>query len=470
LPTRQWFVRLLDKKERLLAKGAEVHWHPEQMRKRFEDWTRNLAFDWCISRQRYFGVPIPVWYPLDGAGRPDYARPIVAEPEALPVDPMVDAPPGHAESGRGQPGGFVGEADIFDTWFTSSMTPQIGSRWLLDPERHARLFPADLRPQAHEIIRTWAFYTIAKALLHEDRIPWHHAAISGWILDPERKKMSKSVGNVVTPMEPIERYGADAIRYWAGSARLGVDTAVDENVFKVGRRLVTKLFNAGKFVLAQSAAPGPIATELDRAFVGELRELARQCTAAYEKMDYARALELTESFFWKRFTDTYLELAKARARSDSDPAGRASAVSTLRLALSVLVRLFAPVLPYITEEIWSWAFAEETGRASVHVASWPSDADFVGVAAPADSGSFEAAVACFLAINKAKADANVSAGREALRLELAAAPDVHARLVPVVSDVLAAARCTAHTLAADPALEPGAITVRHAAFAERVEA
>jgi valyl-tRNA synthetase len=470
LPTRQWFVRLLDKKEQLLAKGAAIEWHPEHMRKRYEDWTRNLGFDWCISRQRYFGVPIPVWYGLDASGRPDYAKPIVAAPERLPVDPMTDLPPGYQETQRGRPGGFVGEADVFDTWFTSSLTPQIASRWLYDPDRHARLFPADLRPQAHDIIRTWAFYTIAKALLHEDAIPWKRIAISGWILDPDRKKMSKSIGNVVTPSEPIEQFGADAIRYWAGSARLGVDTALDDAVFKVGKRLVTKLFNASKFALAQTAPEGAITSELDRAFVTELRELAAQCTAAYEKLDYARALELTESFFWKRFTDTYLELAKARARSESDAAGRASAVATLRLALSVLVRLFAPVLPYICEEIWSWAFAVETGAASVHVARWPSDADFAGIAAPADGASFESAVAAFLAINKAKADANVSAGRETQRLALAAAPDAHARLASVLGDVLAAARCAEHTLAADAALEAGAVAVRDAVFAERAEA
>ncbi len=467
LPTRQWFVRLLDKKEALLAKGAEIQWHPEHMRKRYEDWTRNLAFDWCISRQRYFGVPIPVWYPLDAAGLPDYSRTIVADPNRLPIDPMTDAPVGYQESQRGQPNGFSGEADVFDTWFTSSLTPQIASRWRLEPERHARLFPADLRAQAHDIIRTWAFYTIAKALLHENSVPWRQIAISGWILDPDRKKMSKSIGNVVTPIEPIEKFGADAIRYWSGSARLGADTALDENVFKVGKRLVTKLFNASKFALAQSAEPGPISTELDRAFVGELRELVAHCSAAYEKLDYARALELTESFFWKRFTDTYLELAKARARCESDAAGRASAVTTLRLALSVLVRLFAPVLPYISEEIWSWAFADEIGRASVHAAAWPGAADFSGIAAPADAASFDAAVACFLAINKAKADANVSAGRETLRLALAAAPATRARLAPVMSDVLLAARCAEHTLAEDATLELGTIAIRDALFAER---
>ena len=321
VPTRQWFVRLLDKKDALLAKGAQIEWHPESMGIRYRDWTQNLQLDWCISRQRYFGVPIPVWYPLDGSGRPDHAHPIVAEPGQLPVDPMTATPPGFQETGRDQPGGFTPEVDIFDTWFTSSMTPQISSHWGLDPKRHRKLFPADLRPQSHEIIRTWAFYTIAKSLLHEDSVPWRHVAISGWVLDPDRKKMSKSKGNVVTPMPMLERYGADAARYWSGSARLGTDTAADEQVFKVGKRLVTKLFNAGKFVLAQSGEVHPIEAELDRAFAFALRDLVARATTAFERFNHAQALADTESFFWSAFTDSYLELAKLRARGDD--AGRA---------------------------------------------------------------------------------------------------------------------------------------------------
>jgi len=222
LPTRQWFVRLLDKKEELLAKGKEIQWHPGFMHNRYEDWTQGLGLDWCISRQRYFGVPIPVWYPLDEEGKPDYDGAMVASREQMPVDPMTDLPEGYDEAQRGQPGGFAGESDIFDTWFTSSLTPQIGSHWELDADRHARLFPADVRPQSHEIIRTWAFYTIAKAMLHEGQVPWRHVLISGWILDPDRKKMSKSKGNVVTPMHLLEKYTADGARYWAASARLGV--------------------------------------------------------------------------------------------------------------------------------------------------------------------------------------------------------------------------------------------------------
>jgi valyl-tRNA synthetase len=468
LPTRQWFVRLLDKKEQLLAKGAEIEWHPAHMRKRFEDWTRNLAYDWCVSRQRYFGVPIPVWYPLSASGEPDHAHPIVADPEQLPVDPMTDAPRGYAEAQRGKPGGFSGEPDIFDTWFTSSLTPQIGSGWRLDPARHAKLFPADLRPQSHEIIRTWTFYTIAKALLHEDSVPWRHVAISGWITDPDRKKMSKSLGNVVTPMPVFERVGVDAFRYWAGSARLGVDTAFDENVLRVGKRLVTKLLNASKFVLSQSSERGAITHELDRAFVAELAALVERATADFERFEHTRVLEASESFFWTRFTDTTLELVKARARGE-DAVARASAVATLRLGLDVLLRLFAPFLPYITEEIWSWAFAEESGRPSIHRTPWPSAADFAGVAAPADPASLGAAIACLAAINKAKADGEVSMGREVEALRLAAQPAALARLARVAGDVLAAARVAHFAPETDAALEPDAFEVREVRFAARAD-
>jgi valyl-tRNA synthetase len=469
VPTRQWFVRLLDKKPALLANGAEVAWHPEFMGVRYRDWTENLQLDWCISRQRYFGVPIPVWYPLDGAGKPDYEKPIVARREDLPVDPLSDAPPDLDASQRGEPGGFSGESDIFDTWFTSSLTPQIGSHWELDPERHARLFPADLRPQSHEIIRTWAFYTIAKAMLHENTIPWKHVAISGWVLDPDRKKMAKSQGNVVVPMPLIETYTADALRYWAASARLGTDTAADEKVFKVGKRLSTKIFNAGKFVLSQTAEQEPVSFEIDRAFVWGLARIAERSTAHFAELNFAQALAETETFFWSHFTDSYLELAKARARGEvaDGEAGRGSAVAALRLGLDVLLRLFAPMLPYVTEEVWSWAFAEASGQPSIHRAPWPGPEDFRSVAEPADSGSFEIAAECLRAINKAKADASVSMGREVERLTLAASAPTLERVAAGLPDVLAAARCREHSLEARAGLEDGVFEIADAVFADR---
>ncbi len=468
IPTRQWFVRLLDKKEALLAKGAEVRWHPAYMGQRYRDWTEGLQLDWCVSRQRYFGVPIPVWYPLDAGGEPDYEHPILPEAERLPIDPMTDAPAGYEADQRGKPGGFTGEADIFDTWFTSSLTPQIGSGWVLDPERHERLFPADLRPQSHEIIRTWAFYTIAKSLLHENKVPWHHVTISGWVLDPDRKKMSKSVGNVVTPAPWLEKYGADACRYWSGGARLGVDTAFEEQQIKVGKRLVTKLFNAGKFVLSQEGEVHPIGHELDRAFVLELRRLVERATRAFEEFNFGHALQETEGFFWSRFTDTFLELVKARARDEAArPEDRGSAVAALRLGLSVLLRLFAPFLPYITEEVWSWTAADETGQRSIHRAPWPADADFQAAQPPADARSFELAIAAWSAINRAKADAEVSAGREVDELVLLGHAASLEALRPVLGDVLAAGRVARHELRPTAELEEGAFSVTDVGFAER---
>ncbi|MEO8703507.1 MAG: valine--tRNA ligase [Kofleriaceae bacterium] len=444
ITTRQWFVKLLPQQAALLAMGERVTWHPELMHQRFRDWTEHLGLDWCVSRQRYFGVPIPAWYRIDARGELDYAAPILPRADQLPIDPMTEAPDGFGEAQRNQPGGFAGDPDVFDTWFTSSLTPQINSHWLRDPERHARLFPADLRPQSHEIIRTWAFYTIAKALLHAGSVPWHHVAISGWVVDPEKKKMGKTAGNATGPAEFIAEHGADGVRYWAASARLGTDTKLDVSVMKVGKRLATKLFNAGKLVLAFPAAPGGITHELDRAFVAELSALIAEATARYEVFDFAGALERTETFFWTRYTDTYLELAKARARGNlGDAAAQTSAVATMRLGLSVLLRLFAPVLPYITEEIWSWAFADETGQATIHGASWPLP--LADAAAPSDPAALQLAIDALAPIHKHKSEREASSGRVVERLELRASADTIARIAPVLADVLAAAHVQAHS-------------------------
>jgi valyl-tRNA synthetase len=299
--------------------------------------------------------------------------------------------------------------------------------------------------------------------------------ISGWILDPDRKKMSKSKGNVMTPLPLLDQYTADAGRYWAASARLGADTAFDEKVWKIGKRLVTKIFNAGKFVLSQTGEVHPIDCELDRAFVAKLAALADRCTEYFEVYNYAHALQETESFFWTHFTDTYLELAKVRARAYADGASGAdavasgSAVASLRLGLSVLLRLLAPVLPYIAEEVWSWSFAQETGHRSIHVAPWPGAADFEHVAPPADAGSFDLAVAAHAAINKAKADAEVSMGREVEHLVLHANAGTLERLEPVLADVLAAARCSEIEKAEQSDLADDAFAVSDAVFAPKPE-
>ena len=353
-------MRTLDRRETLLERGRELQWHPEHMRARYEAWVEGLTGDWNISRQRFFGVPFPVWYRLDDEGEVVADGPLLASEERLPVDPSTDVPDGCTEEQRGRPGGFVGDPDVMDTWATSSLTPQIAGKWEEDPEFFAKVFPMDLRPQAHEIIRTWLFSTIVRSELEHSTLPWRHAAISGWILDPDRKKIGKSLGNAITPLEYLEKYSTDAVRYWAGSARLGADTVFSEEQMKVGRRLAIKILNASRFVLsrmdgAESPAQVP-ATGLmavDAAMLARLALVVDEATAEFESYDHARALEVTESFFWS-YCDDYLELVKARSYGDPSQAGPASARHALALSLSVMLRLFAPFLPYCTEEAWSW--------------------------------------------------------------------------------------------------------------------
>jgi len=465
VPTRQWFVRLLERRQELIDAGDRVQWHPDFMRLRFRNWTENLQLDWGISRQRYFGVPFPVWYPVREDGSPEYERPILADEKTLPVDPMTDVAPGYEESRRDQPGGFTAEPDVFDTWFTSSLTPQIATGWHDAPERHRRLFPMDLRPQSHEIIRTWAFYTIAKAWLHEQTIPWRHVAISGWVLDPDRKKMSKSKGNVITPMHLLDQYGADAVRYWSLSARLGTDTAFDEKVLKVGRRLVTKVFNASKFVLGQSAEDGPVSNPLDLAFHLRLRETVEKATAAFDELDYAGALDAVERFFWGGFTDNYVEMVKARARADDDAAGRTSAVASLQLGLRVLLRLLAPYLPYVTEEVWSWGLG--TDGASIHRAPWPSADDFRELAVVEGGGVVVDEACAFLEeVRRAKGSAGATVGRHLKHLSVATGEGTALRLAGCISDLRSAARVEGEVLSGEPGREDGTFEVREIELAE----
>ncbi|MEA2313464.1 MAG: valyl-tRNA synthetase, partial [Solirubrobacteraceae bacterium] len=295
ITSRQWFIRTVEHREELIARGRELSWHPPYMRARYEDWVNGLTGDWCISRQRFFGVPFPIWYPLDSSGAVCYGQPLAAREEQLPVDPSTDVPDGYEPGQRGAPGGFVGDPDVMDTWATSSLTPQIAGRAGEDEELLERVFPMDVRPQAHDIIRTWLFSTILRSQLDCEELPWRNAAISGWVLDPDRKKMSKSKGNVVTPMHLLEEYGADAVRYWAANGRPGTDTAFDVQQMKVGRRLAVKLLNASKFALADLPPAGAALTHpLDRAMIARLSAVVVEATDLLEGYDYARALERTE--------------------------------------------------------------------------------------------------------------------------------------------------------------------------------
>ena len=441
ITSRQWFFKTIEFREALLARGRELQWHPAYMQARFENWANGLNGDWCVSRQRFFGVPFPVWYPVAADGRLDYDHPISADPDHLPVDPSTDAPPGYRPEQRGQPGGFVGDPDVMDTWATSSLTPQIVCGWPDDRALFEHTFPMDLRPQAHDIIRTWLFDTVLRAHLEHDSLPWTNAAISGWVLDPDRKKMSKSKGNVVTPMALLEKYGSDGVRYWAASGRSGTDTAFDPNQMQVGRRLAIKLLNASKFALASPEPQGAITASVDCAMLRKLASLVDAATHDLEDYDYARVLQRTEEFFW-RFCDDYLELVKGRRYGEQGPPGAASANASLAAALSVLLRLFAPFLPFVTEEVWSW-----WRPGSVHQAPWPTRAE-VDALVPDHSDSrrqidqqtYDWATDVLFEIRKQRSEAKQPLKVPITRVSITAEPEMAALMAQVEADLKAALR------------------------------
>ncbi|HEX9970378.1 MAG TPA: valine--tRNA ligase, partial [Acidimicrobiales bacterium] len=427
--SRQWYIRNGgrddDLRDALVQRGTELEWHPPYMRARYENWVGGLNGDWLISRQRWFGVPFPVWYPVGDDGEPDYDHPLVPDESRLPIDPSSDVPDGYTEDQRGQPGGFVGDGDVMDTWATSSLTPQIAGQWEDDPDLFGRVFPMDLRPQGHDIIRTWLFSTVVRSHFEHHGVPWRNAALSGWILDPDRKKMSKSKGNVVTPIGLLEQYGSDAVRYWAANGRPGTDTAFDEGQMKVGRRLATKILNASRFVLSLPSIPGAVTEAVDRDLLHALAEVVAEAGAAFDGYDYSRALERTEAFFWS-FCDDYLELVKNRAYAGG-PGGE-SAAGALSLALSTLLRLFAPFLPFVTEEVWSW-----WQEGSVHQAEWPESAPLRDAAGDADGAVLGAAVEVLAAVRKAKSEAKVSMRAPVSRVRVAHA--AHAALEAAAGDL-----------------------------------
>ncbi|MBV9161861.1 MAG: valine--tRNA ligase [Pseudonocardiales bacterium] len=421
--SRQWFIRYPSKGD-MLERGEQLRWVPEHMRARYEDWVSGLMGDWNITRQRFFGVPFPVWYPieLDGTVAPD--RPIVASAEELPVDPSVDVPKGFTADQRDVPGGFTADPDVMDTWATSSLTPQIAGHWIDDEDLWQRVYPMDLRPQAHEIIRTWLFYTIVRSHYSFGTLPWRTTAISGFVYDPDRKKLSKSADNSPdTPTNLIASFGADAVRYWAAGGRPGLDLAIDRNQFKIGRKLVVKLLNVAKFIGGFDAPRADASTThpLDAALLQRLEKTVAEASTAFESYDYTKALVVTETFFWS-FCDDFVELVKSRAYQQDS-----SALATLRCALDVVLALFAPFLPFVTEEVWSQSHDD-----SIHRSRWP-DSDALGARPEANVAHLDAATTLLHEIRKAKSAAKVSLRTAVSELTVHASAD-HLHLLRAVID------------------------------------
>jgi valyl-tRNA synthetase len=406
----QWFVRVLDFKTELLAAGEAVQWRPPHMGARYQQWVQNLNWDWCISRQRVFGVPFPLWT-CDGCGEI-----VLADAADLPLDPTQTPPKAPCPACGGA--SFTPEQDVMDTWATSSLTPQIAGGWLSDPALYARVFPFTLRPQAHEIIRTWAFYTIVKSRCHFDALPWRNVAISGWGLAPEGTgKISKSRGGgPVAPLAMIEQYSADAVRYWAASTGLGKDAVISEEKIQAGTRLATKLWNvarfSGRFLADWRPAEGAVdeaeLTPADRWILARAQQLIQRATALFEAYDYATAKSETELFFWTELADNYLEMAKQRLYAGGAEANGAR--YALYHALLTTLKLLAPLLPFVTERIYQGLFAASDGATSIHRSQWPQgEARWLD---PAAIGLGETLVEMATAVRRYKSDHNLALGGE----------------------------------------------------------
>lgn len=409
LNTKQWFIRYLDLKELFLEAGKEMRWYPEHMRVRYENWIQGLQWDWCISRQRYFGVPFPVWYCKK------CKEVILAEEKELPVDPLIDRPKKACSCGSKE---FVPESDVLDTWATSSLTPQLAIQLLKDKpsykKLYPKLYPMSLRPQAHDIITFWLFNTVVKSRLHWNQNPWKDIMIAGHALDPHGKKMSKSKGNVIEPQDMIKKYGADALRFWAAGSKLGDDLPFMEKDLVTGQKMITKLWNASLFCLMHLKDFEPKKFNrkklkpVDKWLLSKLNRVILEATESFESYEYAKTRARTEQFFWKDFCDYYLEIVKDRIYNVEKRGkdGREAAQYCLYVGILTVLKLIAPIMPHITEAVYQEYFAKKEKCKSIHSSKWPQ-AD-MALIQEKDEGVGELVVAIIGAVRKAKSEKNVS--------------------------------------------------------------
>jgi len=459
LVTRQWFIRVMDKKDALIAQADKINWYPAFMKARYVHWVENLNWDWCITRQRYYGVPFPLWY-CKGCGETN----VVHREQDLPVDPLASLPSRPCIKCDGTE--FEPDRDVLDTWATSALTPQINYRWGEPSDMSSSLSPMSLRPQAHDIIRTWAFYTIAASYMHGGQIPWRDVMISGHALDQKGKKMSKKLGNIIAPQEILaaytdvkpklrkdedgkkyrDKYAADVVRYWAAKSKLGNDVSFSDKIHQIGKRLTVKIWNASKFALMHLGdyTPGGEAPEyelFDRWLLSNLHGLIGQVTRGLESYEYSAALIQTEEFFWGHLCDNYLEIVKDRLYNPEGrgEAARYAAQATLYESLLVLLKLFAPVMPHLTEEIYQAGFRPHEGERSIHLTSWPRpDARWTDDEAARDAGAL--GVSVVTAVRKFKSERSLSLKTRLAQLTVSGDDTMRAAIDSARADLAATAQ------------------------------
>ena len=406
--TKQWFIKYLDLKEWFLDAGAKLNWYPSYMKSRYDNWVKGLKWDWCISRQRYYGIAFPVWF----CEECDFE--VIAEDKNLPVVPSEDAPP-IAKCPKCGCNRFNPELDVLDTWATSSLTPQIATKWKEDDAFFNKFYPMSLRSNGHDIITFWLFNTVVKGLLHENKLPWKDVIINGFVLDPKREKMSKSKGNIIKPREQIERYSADALRFWACSAKLGEDLPYEEKEIRRGEKMINKLWNASKFTMLHLKGYDLKKVRLeivDRWLLSKLNRLIEECTVSFKGYEFSNVKKSIENFFWHTFCDIYLEVVKDRLYNlERGEESKRSAQYTLYVALPAMLKIMAPIMPHITEEIYHAYFADKEKCKSIHISQWPDiDSEMVDEEVEAMGDKAEdviSAVRKYKTLNKKALNVNV---------------------------------------------------------------